>query len=292
MTAWCLLSLAFNPTSRPAETDRAPTSQPGATSRPAASSDESTSVRLSSGDPVVDDLLDQLEKKGKEIEGLSAEIVYRHITTIPVDAEQKKFGQLLYVRGKPNAAFLIHFTKLIVDGIVSENHEYYSFDGRWYVERKDAEGEKTVLRREISRAGERMDAFELGKGPFPLPFGQKREDILTQFEVSLAVFRQGDPAGTRHLHCVPRKDSRMADEYSRVEFYYDPQIGLPVKFVTQRRADEVRVEVEFNRVKLDAAPAMSRFKIETPPGFRETVESLEDEPKIDITPDDDFPIRK
>ncbi len=298
LLAFCLLLASCQtPTSKPAEVNppeandaqrRLPT-QPAATSQPAATAANS---QLSSGDPVVDGILDRLDARGREIKGLSADLVYRHITTIPVDAEQKKFGSLLFARGEPNASFLIHFTRLVADGVVTKNEEIYAFDGRWYIERKDAESLKTVLRREICRAGERMDPFELGKGPFPLPFGQKREEILRQFEVSLSAWREGDPKDSKHLHCIPRKDSRMAEEYNRVEFYVDPILELPVKIVTERRVDEVRVEVEFNNVKLDAAPALSRFKVETPAGYRETIEPLDDKPVVDLTPEKDLPAGK
>lgn len=256
--------------------------QPAERSRAVTTSRPVDSVPRTSGDPAVDALLDRLEVKGNAIKGLSAEIVYTHITTEPVVDRQKKIGRLLFARGEPNDRFLVHFTKLLADGVVTNTAEYYAFDGQWYVERNDAG--KNVLRRELGRRGERIDAFELGKGPFPLPFGQKRSDILWHFEVSIAADTRSLPKGLTHLICTPRGHSSLAEEYSRVEMWVDSRLDLPVRIATERSVDKVRVEVEFNQIDLKDAPAGSRFTVETPKGFFETVEPFDDRPQIDVTP--------
>lgn len=275
----------MQPTSQPGETSSA-ASQP-ATSRPTGMTAATQPAQYSSGDARVDAILDNLEVKGKAIKGFSCDIVYMHVTTIPVDQAQKKVGRLLFARGKPNSQFLVHFTKSVADGVVSHNEEYYAFDGQWYVERNDSG--KNVTRRQMTRSGEKRDPFELGKGPFPLPFGQKRSEILRHFEVSLGGPEKGAPADSLHLHCVPRPQSSMADDYSRVEIFVDPKLDVPVRIVTEREADKSRVEVDFNNINLNDAPAGSRFKVETPPGFIESVEKIEAEPAIDLTPSGDMP---
>lgn len=244
-------------------------------------------AEYSSGDPVVDDLLDRLDAKGKAVSGLSAKIIYRYVTTVPVESEQKKIGTLLFARGEPSAKFLVHFTRMVADGVVSANEEYYAFDGRWYIERNDSG--KNVTRREIAAGGEKLDPFELGRGPFPLPFGQKRGDILRHFEVSLAKPQKDDPPHSKHLHCVPRPHSSMSDEYTRVEIFVDTKQDVPIRIVTERRNDKSRVEVDFIEVNLGDTPAGSRFNIATPKGFVETIERAERRPEIDLTPAGGWP---
>lgn len=259
------------------------TSQPARPATPPAAGEVS-----SSGDRVVDVILDRLEARGRGIRGLSCEVVYHHVTTVPFTEKTKKVGKLLFSRADNNSQFLIHFTRRVADGVVIDLKEIYAFDGQWFVELHGGEA-KSVTRRQIARPGEKIDPFELGKGPFPLPFGQKRSEILKHFEVSLGRGDREAPPGSKHLHCVPRVGTPMAEEYKRVEIFVDPRRDIPVRVVTERVEDKSRVEVDFNAVNLNDAPAASRFKVETPPGYSETIEVIEEEPQIDLTPRGDMP---
>jgi hypothetical protein len=193
-----------------------------------------------------------------------------------VEDAQIKEGELLFAQAEPNSKFLIHFTKMIADGIVTRRGEYFLFDGEWLTERNDKA--RTIIKRQIVRRGERVDPFKLGKGPFPLPFGQKREDILGNFTVTLKRFELGDPRNSDHLHCVPRPNTELAAKYSRVEIYVDKKIELPVRIVTERITDGNRIEVDFKEIDTDEAPALSRFQIKRPgenlDGFTVTEEPL------------------
>jgi hypothetical protein len=47
----------------------------------------------------------------------------------------------------------------------------------------------------VLRPGEKVNLLKLGEGPFPLPIGQKRDDVKRQFDVTLAKPEKGvDPA--------------------------------------------------------------------------------------------------
>jgi len=275
------------------------TSQPGdkpvvkATSRPAkyvppgeetglrqaGSPPASESTTLSSGDPKVDGILDRLEVKGQSIKGLGCKVTYKYVTVFPVEDAQIKEGELLFARTEPNSRFLIHFTKMIADGIVSRRGEYFLFDGEWLTERNDKA--RTIIKRQIVRKGERVDPFKLGKGPFPLPFGQKRADILRNFKVRLKKFALGDPRNTHHLHCVPLPNTELARKYSRVDIFVSGKIELPVRIMTERLSDGNRIEVDFKEIDTDEAPALSRFQIEEPDNFTVTEEPLPVVPKGD-----------
>lgn len=256
-------AFGFQATSAPSKailpaqrTTTAPTSGPAA-SQPA--SQPANSSTLNSGDPAVDELLDRLEIKGKVIKGLACQITYKYIMVEPVEEQQIKEGRLLFTRAEPNSHFLIHFSKMIADGIVSPRGERFVFDGQWLTERNDKA--KTIIRRQIVRPGEKVDPFKLGKGPFPLPFGQQRGDILRNFKVKLAPFELGDPRNSAHLHCVPLPDTELASKYTRVEIYVDRTLELPVRIITERVSDGNRIEVDFSDINVNEAPALSRFQV-------------------------------
>jgi hypothetical protein len=252
-------------TSRPAE---------GVTARPVSSQPASQPAKLSSGDPRVDGILDRLEEKGQAIKGLVCKLTYKFVTVEPVEDAQVKEGELLFAVDQPNSKFLIHFTKMLAEGVAIDRHEYFLFDGEWLIERNDKA--RTVIKRQIVRRGEKIDPFKLGKGPFPLPFGQKREDILRNFKVTAEKFEVGDPRNSEHLHCVPLPDTELAAKYSRVEIYVDKDLELPTRIVTERLMDGNRIEVDFKDVNAREAPAGSRFGIEVPTGFETTEEPLPD----------------
>lgn len=244
------------------------------TSAPASAAESGESAaKLSSGDARVDDILDRLEEKGAAIKGLKCKLKYDYVTVEVVESRQIKEGELIFARGEPNSKFLVHFTRKIADGVVQESGEYFAFDGRWLIERNDRA--KTIKKHEIAREGEKTDPFRIGQGPFPLPFGQKRADILKNFKVTLEPFTLGDPIQSRHLKCVPIPNTELASRYSRVDIFVDKRTELPVRIVTERLKDGNRIEVDFNEVDTSEAPAGSRFSIEEPKDFSVEIERLE-----------------
>ena len=189
-------------TSRPAGPAAArPAAQPAA---PAASQPATQAARLSSGDPRVDRILDRLEEKGQAIKGLGCKLTYKYVTVEPVEDAQVKEGELLFAVDEPNSKFLIHFTKMLAEGVAIDRQEYFLFDGEWLIERNDKA--RTVIKRQIVRPGEKVDPFKLGKGPFPLPFGQKREDILRNFKVTAEKFE----VGKRYVYKLVNFESRAS----------------------------------------------------------------------------------
>jgi outer membrane lipoprotein-sorting protein len=233
-------------------------------------------------DPKVATTLDRLEAKGRDIKGVKCRVIYRYVTVEPIESAQEKQGELWFARGEPNARFCVHFQKLIADGVEKDTGEYFAFDGQWLTERNDRS--KTIVRREMVRPGEHIDPFEIGKGPFPLPFGQKRAEILKNFRVTLEKFTLGDPLQSNHLHCVPLPDSALAGRFSRVEMYVDKKLELPIRIVTERLSDGNRIEVDFKNIDTNEAPAGSRFVIEQPKDFEVTVEPLKADQKTgDVT---------
>ena len=100
-----------------------------------------------------------------------------------LDDVQKYEGILRFRVGEPNPRFLIRFDKFIQEGIESREKQWHAFDGQWYIEVR--EKTETINKRQIVRPGEKLNVFKLGQGPFPLPFGQNKKDILDNFTVKL-----------------------------------------------------------------------------------------------------------
>ena len=126
--------------------------------------------------------------------------------------------------------FLVRFDRISQGGVSSPNQEWHLFDGRWYVEARAST--RQVIKREIVRPGQegKQNLFRIGKGPFPMPFGQKAETIRKLFDVKLIPPTEAETkAGLDHLRLTPKKGTSLAKKYKWIDFWFDKEVKLPLK---------------------------------------------------------------
>lgn len=225
-------------------------------------------------------VLERME--ARKISSLEADMTWEHWYTIDLPDEREiKKGKIWYgsTPGDDLPKFKVKLERRIVAGRASKLEEEHLFDGRWYVEKSPVS--KMVTRREVRREGDTRNPYRLGEGPFPVPFGQKKDDILREFEVTLAKPTKEDPAQTDHLVCVPRQGTELSRTYSQVDFWVvksGPLTGLPIKLQAKKLAPTGRVDshitVSFENAKLEAKVNPKTFTISTPFGYQEAVERL------------------
>ena len=215
------------PTAKPAPTPDADTPTPTAAPQPA-------------GDPRVDAILTQLEARGEAIHNLHGAVRLVEVDKINLSQRVKK-GEVLFDLAEPQR-FLVRFDKTFIDD-QQYGKEWYLFDGQWLHEANQRL--KKVTRRQIARPGEHVDFFDLETAPFPLPFGQRKDQILEQFLVAWQPPAEGDPPNTDHLICVPRPQSRLEGEYDKLEFYVLRDLHLPRRIVITRNSGYEIITAEF-----------------------------------------------
>ncbi len=189
--------------------------------------------QTSSRDPSqarVDQILTKLQERSDGLKDIRCKVEFVEDDRINLSM-RKKYGDILFMITEPNPHFMIHFDRTEMDGVLGKQ-EWYLFDGRWLYEA--VERTRQVNKQEIVRAGEKVDLFDLEKAPFPLPFGQKKEKILNNFDVTLVAPAPGDPPGTDHLVCIPKPDSRLHAKYDKLEFYVRRDINLPDRVVVTK----------------------------------------------------------
>lgn len=231
-------------------------------------------------DPEVDRILTRLEER--EVRDLHASMTWSQQFAIE-EGGDKKLGELWFKRFEPVPKFLASFDRK-VDRAEKKIDEVHFFDGVWYEERKGSGGVGSVVRRQVRRQDDPANPFEVGVGPFPLPFGQKKSRILGVFEVERVGAAPDDPVGTMRLRLTPRQGTREWSAYASVEFWIAMEgrnAGLPIKVRAAKKdgtgAVNVYVTVEFDRIELNAGLSDSVFKVEVPPGYQR----LPDEPLAD-----------
>jgi outer membrane lipoprotein-sorting protein len=175
----------------------------------------------------VNAVLEQVEARGQDIEDIRCDVVYAVEDRVAADVV-KRYGEIIFKRADPNPLFMIAFVKTVQDGILSRKRFWYLFDGRWFYEAQ--ERSKSIIKRDIAPPGTKIDLFSIENAPFPIPFGQKKEQVLKHFEVA---FGAGAEAleNTDHLVCTPKRGSRVANDYSKLEFFVDRRLHLPRRIV-------------------------------------------------------------
>jgi hypothetical protein len=216
-------------------------------------------------DPQVNDILDRLERK--KIDDVQTPIRFTKVDLVLED-KQVFQGILRFKQDQPNPRFFIRFDKFTQEGITREKPEWHVFDGQWYIEARQSTN--TIVKRQIVRPGEEINVFRIGQGPFPLPFGQSKADILKYFDVKLVPATDKDPAGSVHLECTPKPGTDMADKYGSVHFYIDKPSDMPVTVRTVEKGENVEVMAEFppDKIKLNTGIAASELNLPDLPSYQ------------------------
>jgi hypothetical protein len=178
----------------------------------------------------VDEILTRLQKRSDGLKDILCTVKYVEEDRINLSTNEKH-GRLMFLMADPNPKWRVDFTKTIMDEQQGKR-EWYMFDGRWIYEAK--ERTRQVIKREFARPGEKVDFFDMETAPLPLPFGQKKEQILEHFEVSIKPPAKGDPKDTDHLVCIPKPTSRLAEKYEKFELFVQRDVDLPSRIVVTK----------------------------------------------------------
>lgn len=222
-------------------------------------------------DPAAEKILERAEARGQEIRDIESNLVF--VKRDPIFESTEVFeGVLLFKEDKPNPRFLIRFDKSTQNGRVNNKKEWHVFDGRFYIEAR--EKNQTIVKHEVLRPGENREVFRLGQGPFPLPFGQKKEDILRHFDVKLIPPAPKDPAASDHLELTPLPETEMDKKYEAVHFYIDRKQALPVKVQTVEKESGEEIIATFSNLKLNQGLPGSRLNLPALPDYAVTEDRL------------------
>ena len=183
----------------------------------------------------VDALLDALEKAAEPVQNLSAKIRYTTEDTLLGDTTTRT-GELHFRRAPATGArqFAVSFVSLQSGDTVEKVSKDYIFDGIYLVERLN--DEKQFFKRQTVRTGEQIDPLSID-GPFPLPLGQKKADILKRFEAEmLEPDAEGARKGFLHIRLTARNRGQE-ENLDTVDLWYDPATLMPRKVIVKEKAE-------------------------------------------------------
>lgn len=220
-------------------------------------------------DPDVEALLDKLERSAGDLTAFTAKVAYEKQDTVLGRREVRR-GDLIY-RLEPQTgekSFAILFETTQVGPRLRNDPQHYVFNGRWLAEIDHAN--KQFIKREVVPPGKQLDPLKLGEGPFPLPVGQPKAQVLARFDVTKAQLpKEGslnDLQNVDGLLLVPKANTTEARDFTKVELFYDRQTLLPVGInLIEANGDRKTIkltEIERNPA-LDEA-ALRKLSVEEP----------------------------
>ena len=242
-----------------AETVDAVTTQP-ATSQPAMTQPvnvATTSAITKSSDDVQPDamaILLALQAAGQQYPTVQADVEF-HELLAELGDEQTRTGWVAYqgAVGEDPAKFRIHFDRLRLGlGRPSKEKVDYAFDGHWFSVAKHKI--KDMQHYQVVPAGGQAQPLKLGKGPFPVPFGQRADDVVKYCNVTTRASSEGDPANTDYLKCITRREYRDEINFRKLEMWIDRATHLPVK-IASTDASKTILTVTFSNIKPRPASA-------------------------------------
>ncbi len=252
------------------------TSQPA--SKPAASMPTSQAASAAAKvDPAVETILDDTQKAGSEVHTIKADVEFVEEQTL--FAELKTFyGTIAYDKpvGAKDARFRIHFDFVKDTAKVKADRDVSFFadrEGRWLISR---DGDvKQWHKYQVARPNEDFDPLKLGKGPFPVPFGQDKAEVLRLFNVTTRPPTADDPKDTRYLLLIPSPETKKDLNVSKVEMWIGPD-GLPVRIRTEDPEGAVAKTATFSKVQKNVKLDDKMFELPKPgPGWDVQVEPLQ-----------------
>lgn len=229
----------------------------------------------------VGQLLDALETADRDIRQLSAKILYEREYALAGDVQIRDGDVAFVVRERPDGsagrAFAVVFETTIVGERSEPDGRTFVFDGEWLTERIPEE--KLLLRRQVAPPGADFDPLRIGEGPLPLPLGQKKDDILANYEAKLRQAEDGledrddlvtFTKGCAQLMLVPNEARAKEDDFEEIRLWYkrDEAGLLPRMAMTINRTGDV-VYVRLWGVKLNenAEIDAADFETEKPEGW-------------------------
>ena len=172
-------------------------------------------------------ILKALQQRGATLHNFQAHLVVavHHLRT---DEKDMNIGHIWYQQRKGRTRFDIRFNMLVVDGAIAKRHADHDivFDGHWLIDRN---GSAKIFRKiEIAPPGKKFNPLRLGRGPIPIPIGQKPSEVEKEFHIQL-LKNKNMPPHTVALKLIPRDKSAFT--FVQVKFWINTRNWLPTKII-------------------------------------------------------------
>jgi len=210
----------------------------------------------------INELLDALHDVGDKLKDFAADVSLTNTNGITGESYQD-LGHVWYQRlADGDARIRVNFDrKQIGKRIFQQRREYKLEGGNLIDQNYDT---KVQVTRQVLKPGQKMNLLKLGQGPFPLPIGQSREDVLKSFDVTRPAATKDDPANTNHLTLVPKPDTQLARKFNSIDVYISQQSNFPVRIETVDKDGVTIRTTDLLNLKINAGLKDADFTLSAP----------------------------
>ena len=210
-------------------------------------------------DSSIDDILDALDARGQGLTGFSADVKLIESDSATGDSSIRT-GKVLY-ESAPNSRIRVTFDKREANKKITEDKVEYLLSGADLIDRTYRT--KTQVKRKVLKPGEKLNLLKLGEGPFPLPIGQKKEDVHANFEVRKVEPKKDDPQNTVHLLLNPKPDTRFAKKFKSLDVWVDLKDNMPRRIETLDSNESTIRATELSSVQVNPKLTDADFTLST-----------------------------
>ena len=196
----------------------------------------------------IDEILDALDARGQNLKSFVADVKLGETDTATGD-DSSRSGQIWYQAGDQPKIHVVFDTKAANGKIAADKIEYL-LAGRDLIDRTYRT--KTQVTRHVLKPGEKMNLLKLGEGPFPLPIGQKKEDVHAAFDVKKIDPAKDDPPQTVHLQLTPKPDTQLDRRFKTIDVWIGFSDHMPQRIDTLDKNESTTRSTELKNVKINA----------------------------------------
>jgi outer membrane lipoprotein-sorting protein len=207
----------------------------------------------------VDETLDALYDVGKDLKSFTADVKLTENELVAQDVTTRT-GKVWYQR-KPggDTRLRVAFDKRTQDEVTQEQRIDYLLDKGWLIDRNYSR--KLEVNHQVLRPGERINLLKLGEGPFPLPIGQKREDVLKQFDVAKVELATNELPDAVHIQLTPKPGTQFDRKFSSIDVWVDYKGNMPRRIETLDKNKMTLRGTDLQNVKLNTELSDADFKL-------------------------------
>lgn len=203
--------------------------------------------------------LNALHDSGANLKSLAADISLKTVSG-DFNDENTKIGTFLLQKlpgGDTRIRASFTERRSGTNKIVKDRRDYV-LAGPDLIER-DYQAKKQTTR-QIREPGQKLDLFKLGEGPFPLPVGQAREDVLKDFDVE--ELPNNDKAVLAVIKLSPKPATALADKFKSITVKIDRETKLPTEIKTVDKQQIDQNTATLTKIRVNDAIGDKAFDLE------------------------------
>jgi outer membrane lipoprotein-sorting protein len=217
------------------------------------------SAKPLSADSTPDQILDALDRRGRDLKSLTADVKMLEVDQAMGDETTRSGHVWLDNRDDAKTRFRATFDRKEQNGNVTDEKIEYVLDGGKLIDRNYKK--TTQVTRTVLRPGEKMNLLKLGEGPFPLPIGQKKEDVHAQFEVKELEPKKDDPPDCVKIELVPKPGTSLARKLKLIDVFVNTHDELPQRIETLDASESTMRTTDLKNLKLNASISDADFAL-------------------------------